>query len=73
MGAANVGVAISGNRLKGSYFARRYIFSDGPVDGLDDFVEREHPQAQLSSQASVRRFDLMAEAYRIMPHEVVGE
>lgn len=53
--------------------ARRYIFSDGPVDGLDDFVEREHPQAQLSSQDSVRRFDLMAEAYRIMPHEVVGE
>ncbi|MET0566975.1 MAG: glycosyltransferase [Acidimicrobiia bacterium] len=53
--------------------ARRYIYVDGPFDGLDEFVEAQHPNAVVSQHGSARRYDLMAEAYRIMPHEVVTE
>ena len=51
--------------------ARRYIYVDGPFDGLDEFVEDQHPNAVVSQHGSARRYDLMAEAYRVMPHEVV--
>jgi hypothetical protein len=53
--------------------ARRYIYVDGPFDGLDEFVEDQHPNAVMSQHGSARRYDLLAEAYRIMPHEVVTE
>ena len=53
--------------------ARRYIYVDGPFDGLDEFVEDQHPNAVVSEHGSARRYDLMAEAYRVMPHEVVTE
>ena len=53
--------------------ARRYIYVDGPFEGLDEFVEDHHPSAIVSQLGSARRYDLMAEAYRIMPHEVVTE
>jgi hypothetical protein len=53
--------------------ARRYIYAEGPFDGLADFVEQHHPDANLTELGSARRYDLMAEAYRIMPHEVVVE
>ena len=53
--------------------ARRYIYVDGPFEGLDQFVEDHHPSAVVSQLGSARRYDLMAEAYRIMPHEVVAE
>lgn len=53
--------------------ARRYIYVDGPFDGLDEFVEDQHPNAVVSQHGSARRYDLMAEAYRVMPHEVVTE
>lgn len=53
--------------------ARRYIYVDGPFEGLDEFVEDHHPSAVVSQLGTARRYDLMAEAYRIMPHEVVTE
>jgi hypothetical protein len=53
--------------------ARRYIYAEGPFDGLAEFVEQHHPEATMTELGSARRYDLMAEAYRIMPHEVVVE
>jgi hypothetical protein len=53
--------------------ARRYIYVDGSLDGLDDFLAEHHPDASVTELGSARRYDLMAEAYRIMPHEVIVE
>jgi hypothetical protein len=53
--------------------ARRYIYAEGPLDGLAEFVAQHHPEATMTELGSARRYDLMAEAYRIMPHEVVVE
>ncbi len=53
--------------------ARRYIYVDGDVDGIDEFLTQHHPEAILTEHGTARRFDLLAEAYRVMPHEVIAE
>jgi hypothetical protein len=53
--------------------ARRYVYADGPVEGITEHLAHHHPQAEVTDHGSVRRFDLIAEAYRIMPHEVIAE
>ncbi|MPZ52954.1 MAG: glycosyltransferase [Acidimicrobiia bacterium] len=51
--------------------ARRYIYTDGSARGLDEFLKEHHPDAEVESYDDVTRVDLMAEAYRILPHEVI--
>jgi hypothetical protein len=53
--------------------ARRYIYSDGSGTAVERFIADHHPQAIKTTHESVARYDLLAEAYRIMPHEVIDE
>lgn len=53
--------------------ARRYIYSDGNGNVVDEFVADHHPQALKTTHGTATRYDLLAEAYRIMPHEVINE
>lgn len=49
--------------------ARRYIYVAGPARGLDDFIAEDAPQAVVEEIDGIRRVDLMAASYRIMPFE----
>lgn len=53
--------------------ARRYLYFEGPADGLDRFLAAEHPDAIVERSGDLTRVDLVAESYRILPHEVVQE
>ncbi|HEX6299491.1 MAG TPA: glycosyltransferase [Acidimicrobiia bacterium] len=47
------------------YSARRYIYSVGDVDGLDQYLASMYPNAVTHQNGDVRRIDLMTEAYRV--------
>jgi hypothetical protein len=53
--------------------ARRYIYVEGAGRGLDDFLAEEQPQASAVREGDVTRVDLMAESYRVLPHEIVED
>lgn len=53
--------------------ARRYIYLDGAAAGLDQYLAAEQPQALVSRHEGVTRVDLVAESYRVMPHEIVDD
>jgi hypothetical protein len=49
--------------------ARRYVYSVGDVDGLQEHLLDRHPNAITHHDGVVRRIDLMTEAYRAKPAE----
>lgn len=51
--------------------ARRYLYFDGAARGLEAFLVEEHPDAVVDRHGNLTRVDLLAESYRILPHEVV--
>jgi Glycosyl transferases group 1 len=53
--------------------ARRYVYTVGQLSRVETEVRALHPDARVSQDLGITRFDLMAEAYRIMPHEVIAE
>jgi hypothetical protein len=58
--------AVAGNEsLLGA--ARKYIYSMGPVDGMEDFLRRSHPDAVIKSIGGLQRIDLLAESYAVTP------
>lgn len=68
-------VVVEGDDVTGLHHilraARRYLYFAGPARGLGDFLAREHPEAVVSRSGDLTRVDLLAESYRILPHEVV--
>lgn len=53
--------------------ARRYIYVQGRAAGLEDFLDTEHPHAVVERQDDLTRVDLLAESYRVLPHEIVDD
>jgi hypothetical protein len=53
--------------------ARRFIYVDGPGRGLDEWLSVEHPRAVVHRADGLVKVDLMAESYRVHPHEVVED
>lgn len=53
--------------------ARRYLYFEGAARGLDEFLAAHHPQAAVVRHGSLTRVDLLAESYRVLPHEVVDD
>lgn len=51
--------------------ARRFAYFDGRPDGLDTYLDEEQPQAGVTVRGPITRVDLMAESYRVMPHEKI--
>lgn len=51
--------------------ARRYLYFEGAARGLDEFLASEHPQAIVERSGALTRVDLVAESYRVLPHETV--
>lgn len=51
--------------------ARRYLYFDGSASGLEEWLEKHHPQAVVTRTGPITRVDLMAESYRVLPHEVI--
>lgn len=52
--------------------ARRYIYVKGPADGLSEYLTHQAPQATVTESGGVKRIDLAAPSYRIMPFESTG-
>jgi hypothetical protein len=53
--------------------ARRYIYVEGAAVGLEAFLSSQHPEAVVDRRDGLTRVDLMAESYRVHPHEVVED
>lgn len=47
--------------------ARRYIYADGEVSGVDEYLAVHHPDAVVESRGRFRRIDLMSDSYRLGP------
>lgn len=64
-------VVVTGTRLEdvGALLgtARRYIYAEGDVPGLDEFLALHHPRAVKQQHGRLTRIDLMTEAYRVGP------
>ncbi|HUG08100.1 MAG TPA: glycosyltransferase [Acidimicrobiia bacterium] len=45
--------------------ARRYVYIEGDVSGLDDYLATHHPRATKHRHGRLTRIDLMTEAYRV--------
>lgn len=53
--------------------ARRYLYFTGEARGLDKFLREYHPEAVVDRQGPITRVDLLAESYRVLPHEVIDD
>ena len=53
--------------------ARRYLYFEGKAAGLEDYLAEEQPQAEVERIGDLIRVDLLAESYRVMPHEIVDD
>lgn len=53
--------------------ARRYLYVEGRGEGLDAFLGDNHPEAQVERNGSLTRVDLLAESYRVLPHEIIDD
>ncbi|MEX0699415.1 MAG: glycosyltransferase [Acidimicrobiia bacterium] len=49
--------------------ARRYIYLKGPADGLSEYLSDQAPEATVTEFGDIKRVDLAAPSYRIMPFE----
>jgi len=47
--------------------ARRYIYADGEVSGVADYLATRHPEAVVEFRGRFRRIDLMSDSYRVGP------
>lgn len=53
--------------------ARRYLYLEGAATGLAEYLAAEQPQAVLEHRDGLIRVDLMAESYRVHPHETIQD
>ena len=53
--------------------ARRYLYFAGAAKGLAEFLAGYHPEALVEHFGDLIRVDLLAESYRVLPHELVEE
>jgi hypothetical protein len=53
--------------------ARRYLYFEGKAAGLEEYLDEEQPQAEVQRSGNLIRVDLLAESYRVMPHEIVED
>lgn len=53
--------------------ARRYLYFEGKAAGLEEYLAEEQPQAQVERSGDLIRVDLLAESYRVLPHEIVDD
>ena len=53
--------------------ARRYLYFEGKAAGLEEYLAEEQPQAVVERLGRLIRVDLLAESYRVMPHEVIED
>lgn len=53
--------------------ARRYLYFVGEPSGLAEYLHSEQPQAVTARLDGLTRVDLMAESYRVHPHEVIQD
>lgn len=53
--------------------ARRYLYFQGEAAGLDRFLAEHHPDAVVDRKGPLSRVDLLAESYRVLPHEIIDD
>lgn len=53
--------------------ARRYLYFEGAAAGLEAYLAAEQPQALTERAGDITRVDLVAESYRVLPHEVIED